>query len=232
MRKTLFAVLSALGCVAMCETLEEAYLRLSERSAIWESDPWTYVKNVQLTSDAVAIDANGKWFADFMAYPDICDTNRVRVVLLAKTYAMRRFPEERGIYGDTNAWMAVADYIGRLRDAKDLRWLDRSQDEVVGTLAGGVRIKANRNPLLDFDVYRAAHTNADYTLWRKRISDEQELQRIIIRAEEQAISTMKNVFWMHGAKLLSETDKEICRSNIVERARLNDAEQQTVFSEQ
>lgn len=46
MRKTLFAVLSALGCVAMCETLEEAYLRLSERSAIWESDPWTYVKNV------------------------------------------------------------------------------------------------------------------------------------------------------------------------------------------
>ena len=101
--------------LALGETEEEAYARLSMCKSIWETNCTAYVNAIRLATDTNASSANGRWFADFMGFPDFVETNRWFEILKAKQSAIQRFGGARGIRDSSNAWFAVAEYVGRMR---------------------------------------------------------------------------------------------------------------------
>ena len=71
------------GCL-FAETVDEAYTRLSSYRSLWETNTVAYYKTVRAISDPACAVVNGKWFVDFLAYPDISDTNRLDDVIWTK----------------------------------------------------------------------------------------------------------------------------------------------------
>ena len=73
------------------ETVEEAYARLSAYRSVWETNAWAYVQTVPVVTNKALAEANGLWFADFLKYPDITDTNRLHEIIRAKRYAILHY---------------------------------------------------------------------------------------------------------------------------------------------
>ena len=57
--------------------------------------------------------------------------------------------------------------------------------------------------------------------WNREVS--------ISSALDRAKNTMRDRFWLFGTKGLSDSEKAICRSNIVERAHLTPEEEHEIF---
>ena len=72
------------GCL-FAETVDEAYARLSSYRSLWETNTVAYYKTVGAIENPAFAVVNGKWFVDFLAYPDISDTNRLDDVIWAKS---------------------------------------------------------------------------------------------------------------------------------------------------
>ena len=244
-------ILIAVGAVAgfgvlFGETDEEAYARLSSFRSLWETNAVSYYKTVGSINDPACAVANGKWYVDFLSYPDLMVTNRLSDVLYAKAEVISRNADSYGILYNTNCWYALADYIAHLKDESDQRWIDESYDVVTGVMDDGVKIMANTNPLLDFascklvhfEHYRLQHTNlvseidainAFYREWSLGVREHQIRERALKRAQDNARNVLKNPFWLFGAKDMSDAEKAICRSNIVERAHLTAEEEHEIF---
>ena len=62
-------------CALQGETVEEAYARLTAYRSVWETNAWAYVESVPVVTNKALAEANGRWFADFLQYPDITDTS-------------------------------------------------------------------------------------------------------------------------------------------------------------
>ena len=246
MKAEVFIGMVAAAVAACGETSAEAYARLSACRGIWETNAYAYIKSIRLADDSAAVDANGRWFIDFVELPDVAETNRIAEVLRAKADGMLWYSGCDGIAYSTNTWLAVADYISRLKNASDPRWIDESGCEEEDVLDGGICIATNANPLLDFALYKAEnyesfrqrHTNiseiASLNLfareWCDMIEARQRREREVKLAIERALSLI-NIFWRMGARTFSVEAKSNFRSNIVERARLTEAEEHTVFGD-
>ena len=155
-RLVIFGAIIA-SCTLSGETVEEAYARLTTYRSVWETNVWAYVQTVPVTTNELASEANGRWFVDFVQYPDISVSNRFDEILRAKDQAIWRYADIAGVYDNSNAWYAVADYIGHLKAAADPRWIDESYDVVTAVDEDGVETVTNSNPLLDFNHYRQEH---------------------------------------------------------------------------
>ena len=246
-RLILFCVVAGV-CVLQGETVDEAYARLTAYHSVWETNAWAYVQTVPVVTNKALAAANGRWFVDFLQYPDITDTNRFNEIIRAKDYAILHNGGRIGIFDNTNAWYAVADYIAHLKDVADPRWIDESYEVVTGVMDDGVKIVANTNPLLDFDSYkqehfsdfRQAHTNfvnevdalnAFFREWSDMTLSNIRRERLLNGALIEPKRTIRESFWWFGAEKMSEAEKNICRSNIVERARLSQEEADSIFVE-
>lgn len=246
MKTKVFIGMVAAAVAACGETSAEAYARLSACRSIWETNAYAYVKSIRLADDSAAVDANGRWFIDFVELPDVTETNRIAEVLRAKADGMLWYSGGDGITYSTNTWLAVADYILRLKNASDPRWIDESGDEEEVPLDGGICIVTNTNPLLDFAIYKAEnydafrqqHTNiseiASLNLfareWYDMVDARQRREREIKLATGRALRLV-NMFWRIGAQKFSVEAKSNFRSNIVERARLTESEAHTAFGD-
>ena len=230
------------------ETVEEAYARLTAYRSVWETNAWAYVQTVPVVTNKALAEANGLWFADFLKYPDITDTNRLHEIIRAKRYAILHYGGMVGIFDNTNAWYAVADYIAHLKDVADPRWIDESYIVVTDVLDDGVKIVANTNPLFDFASYkqehfsnfRQAHTNlvsetdalnAFFQEWSNMTDLNVRRERMLNDALIEPKRSTRENFWWFGTEKMSEAEKSICRSNIVERARLSQEEADSIFVE-
>ena len=233
------------GCL-FAETAEEAYARLSSYRSLWETNTVAYYKTVRATKGPTLAAANGRWFLDFLAYPDVSETNRLIKVLDAKQKVIFDNADAYGIRDNTNCWYALADYIARLKDVSDPRWIDERYDFVTEVLDDGVTFGGNTNPLLNFatyklehyEEYRRQHTNlvtdtevlnAFYAEWSDGVSERQTRERELAYLQKKAKQTMKERFWLFGTKGLSDSEKAVCRSNIVERAHLTPEEEHEMF---
>ena len=244
--------LLALGTAAFvgglfAETVEEAYARLSSYRSLWETNVVAYYKTAKAINDPAFAVANGKWFVDFLSYPDVTEANRLEDVLYAREKVFFRTTDAYGIGDNTNCWYALADYIAHLKDVSDPRWIDERYEVITGYFDDGVAICANTNPLLNFasyklehyEEYKRQHTNllveadafnAFHEEWRFMIRDKKNREHALKRAQDYAkYQTMRNRFWLFGAKGLSDSEKAVCRSNIVERAHLTSEEEQEIF---
>ena len=64
------------------------------------------------------------------------------------------------------------------------------------------------------------------------IRDKQNRERALKRAQDYAkYQTMRDRFWLFGAKDLSADVKALCRSNIVDRAHLTPEEEHDIFED-
>ncbi|MBR4257413.1 MAG: hypothetical protein IKQ17_00110 [Kiritimatiellae bacterium] len=246
--------LLALGAAAFigglfAETEEEAYARLSAYRNVWETNAWAYAKSINLAKGQESSGANGRWFVDFLSYPDVTDTNRFYEVFSARETVLFRTTGAYGIRDNTNCWYALADYIARIKDVADPRWIDEQYEFVTDVLDDGVTLGGNTNPLLNFasyklehyEEYKRQHTNlvveadafnAFCEEWRFMIRDKQNRERALKRAQDYAkYQTMRDRFWLFGAKDLSADVKALCRSNIVERAHLTPEEEHDIFED-
>ena len=229
------------------ETPEEAYARVSACRDVWNTNAWAYVKQVAIGDDQALAEAKAKWFVDVLGFPDVTETNRLGDVLYAKEKFLCWNTDLGGIIVNTNCWYAVADFIARLKAASDPRWIDKSYIVEIGRMADGARLVANTNPLLDFASYKLAHYenyrerhknivndtdvfNAFCREWSDGIRARQEKERTLKRAQDYAkYQTLRDRFWLFGAKNLPPEIKAICRSNIVERAHLTAEEERDIF---
>ena len=249
MKKILAVGVYALTYPLLAETAEEAYARLSSYRSVWETNVWAYAKSINLAKDQGSCGANGRWFVDFLSYPDVTDTNRFYEVFSARETVFFRTTDAYGIGDNTNCWYALADYIARLKDVADPRWIDERYEFVTDVLDDGVTFGGNTNPLLNFasyklehyEEYKRQHTNlvveadafnAFYEEWHFMIRNKQNRERALKRAQDYAkYQTMRDRFWLFGTKGLSDSEKAVCRSNIVERAHLTPEEEQDIFED-
>ena len=230
------------------ETVDEAYARLTAYRSVWETNAWAYIQTVPVVTNKALAEANGRWFVDFLQYPDVTDTNRLTEIILAKDYAILHNGGRIGIYDNTNAWYAVADYIAHLKDVADPRWIDESYIVVTDVMDDGVKIIANTNPLLDFASYklehftafRQAHTNlaneidalnAFFRDWSDMTRSKIRWEKRLKWALDKPKQSIRENFWWFGTKNMSEEEKSVCRSNIVARARLTPAEEHFIFDD-
>ena len=235
-------------CTLLGETVDAAYARLTAYRSVWETNAWAYVETVPVVTNKALAEANGRWFVDFLQYPDVTETNRLSEVILAKDYAILHNGGRIGIYDNTNAWYAVADYIAHLKDVADPRWIDESYIVVTDVMDDGVKIIANTNPLLDFASYklehftafRQAHTNLVNEIdalnafsrdWDGMILSNIRREKMLNGALVEPKRTIRETFWWFGTKNMSEEEKSVCRSNIVARAHLTPAEEHFIFDD-
>lgn len=246
MRKILAMCVAVHLGVLVGETADEAYARLSAYRSVWETNVWAYVNTVPLTRDKSAAEANGRWFADFLSFPDVTETNRMESIFFARERVFLQCADSPGILYNTNAWYALADYIARLKAASDPRWIDESYVVVTDHRDDGVAICANTNPLLNFASYKKEHfdefrsrhadlgtygdaINAFHAEWRKMIDVRQKREWTLESALRCAKQTMKEQFWLFGAEALPAEAKATCRFNIVQRAHLSAEEERDIF---
>jgi hypothetical protein len=246
MKKILIVGICALASPLLAETAEEAYARLSSYKSLWETNAIAYYKTVKAINDPAFAVANGMWFVDFLAYPDATEANRLEDVLYAREKVISDGTGSYGVESNTNCWYALADYIARLKDVSDPRWVDERYEVVTGYFDDGVAICANTNPLLNFaryklehyEEYKRRHTNlvtksevdnAFRRKWSADIRERQRKERELKRAQNHAKQMMRDRFWLFGAKGLSDSEKIVCRSNIVERAHLTPEEEREIF---
>ena len=245
--KRLLVVVSVIASSALlAETAEEAYARLSSYRSLWETNAVAYRKTVKAINDPAFADANGKWFVDFLSYPDESATNKLEDVLYARERVILHNVGSYGVQSNTNCWYALADYIAHLKDISDPRWIDEKYNFVTEVLDDGVTFGGNTNPLLDFasyklehyEEYKRQHTNlvteaevfnSFYEKWSDGVSERQRRERALKRIQDYAKQTMKERFWLFGTKGLSDSEKAVCRSNIVERAHLTPEEEHEMF---
>ena len=97
-------------CASQGETVEEAYARLTAYRSVWETNAWAYVQTVPVVTNDALAEANGRWFVDFLQYPDVTDTNRLDEIFRARNYAVWHYGDVIGILDNTHAWYAVAAY--------------------------------------------------------------------------------------------------------------------------
>ena len=153
-----------------------------------------------------------------------------------------------GILDNTNAWYAVADYIAHLKDVADPRWIDESYIVVTDVMDDGVKIVANTNPLLNFSTYKQEHfayfcqthtnfvnevdaLNAFFREWSDMTLSKIRREELLNAALYKPKKSIRENFWWFGTENMSEAEKSICRSNIVERARLSQEEADSIFVE-
>ena len=235
-------------CALLGETVDEAYARLTAYRSVWETNAWAYVQTVPVVTNKELAEANGRWFVDFLQYPDVTDANRLSEIFRAKDYAVWHYGDVVGISDNTNAWYAVADYIAHLKDVADPRWIDESYIVVTDVMDDGVKIIANTNPLLDFASYklehfaafRQAHTNlvneidalnSFFREWSNMTNSKIRREKMLKWALVEPKRTIRENFWWFGAENMSEAEKSVCRSNIIERARLSQEEADSIFVE-
>lgn len=233
-------------CALLGETVEEAYARLSAYRSVWETNAWAYVESVPVVTNDVLAEANGRWFVDFLQYPDVTVTNRLNEIFRAKDYAIWHYGDAIGILDNTNAWYAVADYIAHLKDVADARWIDESYIVVTDVMDDGVKIVANTNPLLDFASYKQEHfgcfrqthtnltneidaLNAFFREWSNMTDSNIRREELLNAALVEPKRSIRENFWWFGTEKMSEAEKSLCRSNIVERARLSQEEADSIF---
>lgn len=249
MKRLMLFFCAALGCGPMRgETVEEAYARLTAYRSVWDTNAWAYVQTVPVVTNVAIAEANGRWFADFLQYPDVTATNRMDEILRAKKYAIGHYGYAIGIFDNTNAWYAVADYIAHLKDASDPRWIDESYDVVTDVMADGVKIVANTNPLLDFasykqehfSDYRQAHTNlvnetdalnSFFMEWSNMTDSIIRRERMIQWAMHEPKRAIRECFWWFGSCRLLDAERASVQSNIIERAQLSLEEADSIFTE-
>ena len=246
-RMILFCVTTSV-CALLGETVDEAYARLTAYRSVWETNAWAYIQTVPVVTNKALAEANGRWFVDFLQYPDVTDTNRLSEIFREKDYAVWHYGDVVGISDNTNAWYAVADYIAHLKDVADPRWIDKRCEVITGYYDDGVAICANTNPLLDFASYklehftafRQAHTNLVNEIdalnafswdWDDMILSNIRRERMLKGALDKPKKSIRENFWWFGTENMSEEEKSICRSNIVERARLSQEEADSIFVE-
>ena len=245
MKKILTVGTGVLACSLLAETVEEAYVRLSSYRSLWETNAVAYCKTAKAINSPAFAAANGKWFVDFLSYPD-ATTNRLEDVLYAREKVISDGAGSFGVESNTNCWYALADYIAHLKDVSDPRWIDERHEVITGYLDDGVAICANTNPLLNFasyklkhyEEYRRQHTNlvvetdasnAFYKEWRTTIRGKKNREYALKRVQDYAKQMMRDRFWLFGANGLSGSEKAVCRSNIVERAHLTLEEEREIF---
>ena len=250
MKKLLMSCIMACGGMLACEseTVDEAYARLSSYRSLWDTNAVAYTKTVWSIRDPAFAVANGKWFVDFLSYPDESAANKLEYVLYAKESVISRNASSYGVQSNTNCWYALADYIARLKAASDPRWIDEKYNFVTEVLDDGVTFGGNTNPLLDFASYKLEHyeeykrqhtnlvtetaaLNSFYAEWSDGVSERQKKERALKRIQDFAKQTMKERFWLFGAKDLSADVKALCRSNIVDRAHLTPEEEHDIFED-
>jgi len=247
--KRILVVVSVIASSALlAETVDEAYARLSSYRSLWETNAVAYCKTVKAINDPAFADANGKWFVDFLAYPDAAETNRLEDVLYAREKVISDGAGSYGVESNTNCWYALADYIARLKAASDPRWIDEKYNFVTEVLDDGVTFGGNTNPLLDFasyklehyEEYKRQHTNlvteaevfnSFYEKWSDGVSERQRRERALKRIQDFAKQRIKMDFWLFGAKDFPAEVKAVCRSNIVERAHLTAEEERDIFED-
>ena len=235
-------------CALLGETVDEAYARLTAYRSVWETNAWAYVQTVPVVTNKALAEANGRWFVDFLQYSDVTDTNRLNEIFRAKDYAVWHYGDVVGILDNTNAWYAVADYIAHLKDVADPRWIDESYIVVTDVMDDGVKIIANTNPLLDFASYKLEHftafrqthtnlvneidaLNSFFREWSNMTLSKIRGEKMLKGALIEPKRTIRENFWWFGTENMSEEEKSICRSNIVERARLSQEEADSIFVE-
>ena len=235
-------------CPLLAETAEDAYARLTTYRSVWETNVWAYVQTVPVTTNELASEANGRWFVDFIQYPDISVSNRFDEILRAKDQAIWRYADIAGVYDNSNAWYAVADYIGHLKAAADPRWIDESYDVVTAVDEDGVETVTNSNPLLNFDHYRQEHfsdfcqshtnlvnetdaLNAFFKEWSNMTEMNIQRERRLKSSLCEPKRTIRECFWWFGMSSLSAAERAVVRSNIVERAQLSQEEADSIFTD-
>ena len=248
MKRIILFCVTTCVCASLGETVDEAYARLTAYRCVWETNAWAYVQTVPVVTNKVLAEANGRWFVDFLQYPDVTDTNRLNEIFRAKDYAVWHYGDAVGIFDNTNAWYAVADYIAHLKDVADPRWIDESYEVVTGVMDDGVKIIANTNPLLDFASYKLEHftafrqthtnlvneidaLNSFFREWSNMTLSKIRGEKMLKGALIEPKRTIRENFWWFGTENMSEEEKSICRSNIVERARLSQEEADSIFVE-
>jgi len=248
MKNLLFAGSIIASGILVAETVEEAYARLAAYRDVWETNAWAYVHTVPLSTNEAASAANGRWYVEFLQFPDVTDSNRLEQVINAKEYAIWRYGEAIGILDNTNAWYAVADYIAHLKDSADSRWIDESYDVVTAVDEDGVAFVTNANPILDFSIYRQEHfaefrmthtnlltdvdaMNVFFSEWSDMVDANVRREKMLKSALCRPKGTIRERFWWFGASQLSAGDRAVVRSNIVERARLSQEEADSIFVE-
>ena len=246
-RLVVFGVIIA-GRTVSGGTVEEAYERLTAHRSVWETNVWAYVQTVPVTTNELASEANGRWFVDFIQYPDISVSNRFDGILRAKGQAIWRYADIAGVHDNSNAWYAVADYIGHLKAAADPRWIDESYDVVTSVDEDGVESVTNSNPLLNFDHYRQEHfsdfrqshtnlvnetdaLNAFFKEWSDMTDLNVKRERLLKTSLHEPKRTIRECFWWFGMDHLSDAERAVVRSNIVERARLSQEEAESIFTD-
>ena len=203
MKRLLVLGAAVFAGVLFAETEEEAYARLSAYRNVWETNVWAYAKSIKLAKDQESSGANGRWFVDFLSYPDVTDTNRFYEVFSARETVFFHTTDAYGIGDNTNCWYALADYIARLKEISDPRWIDERYDFVTEVLDDGVTFGGNTNPLLNFasyklehyEEYRRQHTNlvtdtevsnSFYAEWSDGVSKRQRKERALKEAQNYA----------------------------------------------
>jgi hypothetical protein len=220
-------------CVISAETPDKP-LSFSFCREIWNTNALQCVQSARgiINRQLYGVSAErmfGQWFVDFLGYPDVTETNRIEEVLYAKERAIFDFARLSGIVDNTNAWFATADFLGRLREVKDPRWIDESARVITGYV-NAIPIYANTNSLFDFTAYRKTHPDADFRDWKMMVASRKRRERAILRVERMILRVIGEFYWRCGAKSLSIDEQAMCRSNIVVRARLTRKEEEDVFA--
>ena len=230
MKKILAAVVYALACPLLAETAEEAYARLSSYRSVWDTNAVAYVKLAAIGEDPAIAEAKAKWFVDVLAFPDVTETNRLNEVLFAKKKIISYNDGSYGVESNTNCWYAVADFIARLKSVSDPLWQDVESETFSRALRNYRRecLEAYVRQYTNF-VSGVNPTNAFYREWHSMYIHKWNREVSISSALDRAKNTMRDRFWLFGTKGLSDSEKAICRSNIVERAHLTPEEEHEIF---
>ena len=230
MKKILAVGVYALACSLLAETAEEAYARLSSYRSVWNTNALEYVKLAAIGDDPAVAEAKAKWFVDVLAFPDVTETNRLDEVLFAKEKIISYNDGSYGVESNTNCWYAVADFIARLKSVADPGWQDVEGKSFSNALRNYRQecLEAYVRQYTNF-VSGVNPTNAFYKGWRSMYTDKWNREVRLKSALNGAKHTMKERFWLFGAKGLSDSEKAVCRSNIVERAHFTPEEEHEIF---
>ena len=216
----------------LAETAEEAYARLSSYRSVWDTNALAYVKLAAIGDDPAVTEAKAKWFVDVLAFPDVTETNRLDEVLSAKEKIISYNDGSYGIESNTNCWYAVADFIARLKSVVDPGWQDVEGESF------SIALRNYRQECLEAYVRQYTNvvsgvdpTNAFYQGWHSMYIDKWNREVSLNSALDSAKHTMKDRFWLFGAKDFPAEVKAVCRSNIVERAHLTAEEERDIFED-
>lgn len=234
MKGILMGVIAGFCSFAIFAEMNDVQSRFLFCREIWQTNALQCVKSARGIIGSSLSDANdnsvfGRWFVEFLDYPDVTDTNRLEKVLFAKERAIFDFASLPGVVDNTNVWFAAADFLGRLREVKAPCRIDGSTRVVTGYI-NDVAICANTNSLLDFKAYRRVHPGADFRSWKKMVALRRSREQAIASAERVTLRVLGEFYWRWGARGLSPEELCVCRSNIVMRARLTREEEDEVFS--